>query len=97
MINIFSPTPTSGGLIFWITLLLMVSPPAIFPAEGKAPKYKKQTVVDFEGALVEGKSRKPYSAYLTQQKEAAFSELHTWQPDLEKSLRDSQTRMDKTL
>jgi len=61
-----------------------------------APKYKTSTSVDFEGALVEGKSRKPYSAYLTQQKDSAFGELHQWQPDLEKSLLDSQTKLDKT-
>ena len=60
-----------------------------------APKYKKSTVVDFEGALVEGKSRKPYSAYLTQQKDSAFGELHQWQPDLDKRLLDTQTRLDK--
>lgn len=56
-------------------------------------RYKKSTVVDFEGALVEGKSRKPYSAYLTQQKDSAFGELHQWQPDLDKSLLDTQTKM----
>jgi hypothetical protein len=59
-------------------------------------KYKKSTVIDFEGALVEGKSRKPYSAYLTQQKDSAFGELHQWQPDLDKRLQDSQTRLDRT-
>jgi hypothetical protein len=67
------------------------------PAAESAPKYKKQTVVDFEGALVEGKSRKPYSAYLTQQKDSAFSDLNQWQPDLNHSLLESQRRMDKSL
>jgi hypothetical protein len=61
-----------------------------------ATKYKKSTSVDFEGSMVEGKSRKPYSAYLTQQKDSAFSELHQWQPDLNKSLLDAQTKLDKT-
>lgn len=81
-----------------LTLIFLMSPPAVLSAEGaSAPKYKKNTVVDFEGALVEGKSRKPYSAYLTQQKESAFGELHNWAPDLEKSLKDSKHRVDKTL
>lgn len=75
-----------------LAALLIAAP---LPAEA-APKYKKSTVVDFEGALVEGKSRKPYSAYLTQQKDSAFAELHQWRPDLEKRLLDSQNRMDKT-
>jgi hypothetical protein len=96
MINIISPNPKTGGLIFWFTLILLVSPPVIFSAEG-ATKYKKQTVVDFEGATVEGKSRKPYSSYLTQQKDSAFDDLHNWTPDFDKSLEDSQRRVDKTL
>jgi hypothetical protein len=98
MINFRIPNPITGGLSLGIlTLILMVSPPLISTAEAAAPKYKKSTVVDFEGALVEGKSRKPYSAYLTQQKDSAFGELHQWQPDLDKSLLDSQRRLDKSL
>lgn len=96
MINFYSPNPRSGGLILALTLILLVSPPAVLIAEG-ATKYKQNTVVDFEGALVEGKSRKPYSAYLTQQKESAFGEMHDWAPDLKKSLKDSKHRVDKTL
>jgi len=83
-------------LTFWFALFLMASPPLVLSAES-APKYKKSTVVDFEGALVEGKSRKPYSAYLTQQKESAFGDLHQWKPDLDRSLLDSQRRLDKSL
>jgi hypothetical protein len=96
MINFRTPNPITGGLTFWLTLMLMVSPPLISSAEA-APKYKKSTTVDFEGATVEGKSRKPYSAYLTQQKDSAFGNLHQWQPDLDKSLLDSQRRLDKSL
>jgi hypothetical protein len=81
---------------FWFALLLMASPPLVLSAES-APRYKKNTVVDFEGALVEGKSRKPYSAYLTQQKESAFGDLHEWKPDLDRSILDSQRRLDKSL
>jgi hypothetical protein len=82
-------------LMPWFALLLMVT--LAVPAAESAPKYKKNTVVDFEGALVEGKSRKPYSAYLTQQKDSIFGELHQWQPDLDRSLLESQRRMDKSL
>lgn len=80
----------------WFALVLMVTL-AVPTAESAAPKYKKNTVVDFEGALVEGKSRKPYSAYLTQQKDSIFGELHQWQPDLDRTLLESQRRMDKSL
>ena len=78
-----------------IALVLMVT--FAIPHAESAPKYKKNTVIDFEGALVEGKSRKPYSAYLTQQKDSIFGELHQWQPDLDRSLLESQRRMDKSL
>jgi hypothetical protein len=84
-----------GAVTFGFTAILMASPFTTPVAE--ATKYKKSTVVDFEGALVEGKSRKPYSAYLTQQKESAFSDLSQWSPDLDRSLYDSQRRMDKSL
>jgi hypothetical protein len=98
MIKNYSPNPKSGGLTLWLTLILLVSPPVFLKAEGaSAPKYKKNTVVDFEGALVEGKSRKPYSSYLTQQKESAFEELHQWSPDLEKGLQDSAKKVNKKL
>ncbi len=93
MINIFRILPKPRAL--WFVPLLMLSPVAVSSVEAAA-KYKKSTVVDFEGALVEGKSRKPYSAYLTQQKDSAFGEMHRWLPDLDKRLLDSQTRLDKT-
>lgn len=70
--------------------------PAFAGTAEASPKYKKTTEIDFDGALVEGKSRKPYSAYLTEQKDSAFADLHQWQPDLDKSLLDSQTRMGDT-
>lgn len=95
MINFSPPKLRIGRLTFFLTVLLLASPSPGY-AE-KAPRYKKSTVVDFEGALVEGKSRKPYSAYLTQQKESAFGDLHQWQPDLDRSLLESQRRLDKSL
>lgn len=96
MINFRTQKRRRPRKLLLLTLILMVSPPIILSAES-APKYKQNTVVDFEGALVEGKSRKPYSAYLTQQKESAFGDLHQWQPDLDRSLLDSQRRLDKSL
>jgi hypothetical protein len=96
MINDFSTNARRPRkLIPWFALFLMVA--FAVPSAQSAPKYKKNTVVDFEGALVEGKSRKPYSAYLTQQKDSIFGELHQWQPDLDRSLLESQRRMDKSL
>lgn len=77
----------------WVLALLLC--PAL-ASSASAAKYKKSTVVDFEGSMVEGKSRKPYSAYLTQQKDSAFGELHVWHPDLDKSLLDSQTKLGKS-
>ncbi len=98
MVNYYSPitNPKRKKRTLWFAFLLMVCPPVILSAES-APKYKKNTVVDFEGALVEGKSRKPYSAYLTQQKESAFGELHQWEPDLDRSLQETQRKMEKSL
>jgi hypothetical protein len=96
MINNPSSTkPTSRLLLLGLVLALFAT--FAVPTAESAPRYKKQTVVDFEGALVEGKSRKPYSAYLTQQKDSAFSDLNQWQPDLNHSLLESQRRMDKSL
>jgi hypothetical protein len=91
-----SPTRNTGWRSLGLALAILLSPPVSSLCEG-APKYKKSTVVDFEGALVEGKSRKPYSAYLTQQRESAFSDLHQWKPDIERSLKQSQIRLDKKL
>ena len=95
MINIFLPRPKFGGFTIGLILMLMVTPSSAVYAQSGA-KFKKSTVIDFEGALVEGKSRKPYSAYLTQQKDSAFGDLHRWQPDFDKRLLDSQTRMDRS-
>ena len=102
MINDFTQTrPRSWRTLCTFILALMVSPPVALHAESasapKAPRYKKNTVVDFEGALVEGKSRKPYSAYLTQQRESAYGDLHQWSPDLDRSLLNARKKMDKSL
>lgn len=98
MINSFARKQLSRRRIVSAIFALLLCPFFASTANAeKAPRYKKNTVVDFEGALVEGKSRKPYSAYLTQQKESAFSDLNQWQPDIGKSLKDSRERLDKSL
>jgi hypothetical protein len=64
-------------------------------AHGKAAvRYKTHTTVDFEEALVEGKSRKPYAAYLSQDKDYAMENLSDWDMDLQKSISDTQARLE---
>jgi len=84
-------------LLCLVSIVMLAPPMAMQTEASTGQKYKKNTVIDFEGALVEGKSRKPYSSYLTQQKESAFEDLHTWEPDLDRNLQESQRRLDKTL
>lgn len=96
MLNIFSKSIRKAKPVFWLLFAVFLGTALPLTVDAAAPKYKKSTVVDFEGALVEGKSRKPYSAYLTQQKDSAYGELHQWQPDLNKRLQDAQTRLDRT-
>lgn len=92
---------STGGLTIPLMLLFLVSPPVIPSAHGasgkQAPRYKKNTVVDFEGALVEGKSRKPYSTYLTQQRENDLGDLNRWEPDYGKSFESSKTKLEERL
>jgi hypothetical protein len=75
----------------FLILALLLCP--AFSVSTYATKYKKTTEVDFEGSTVEGKVRKPYSSYLTEQKASAYGDLHEWQPDFDKSLIDSQTKL----
>lgn len=99
MINFFGKNRRHGRKLSWVLMTALncfLFDGTAYAGTAKVPHYKKQTTVDFEGALVEGKSRKPYSAYLTQQKDSAFSNLNQWQPDLSKSLEDSKERLDKS-
>jgi len=84
-----------GGLTsLLLTLSLLVSPPNIaFSSTLKALKYKKNTVIDFDEALVEGKSRKPYSEYLYKQKEQLSAELLNWEFDFNKNIEFSAQRI----
>lgn len=72
----------------YLTLIISVAvAPLLFSNVAIAgPKYKKNTVIDFEGALVEGKSRKPYSSYLSQEHKGGFDSLSNWKPDLRKKI-----------
>lgn len=96
MVNFYRNLPLRGQKIALFALVSLLAPGLGYAAPS-AKRYKKQTVVDFEGALVEGKSRKPYSAYLTQQKDGAFGDLHQWQPDFDRLLLDAKNRMDRRL
>lgn len=88
MINIFTWKPGPRSLFLWVVLVFMYPGLAIeASAEGKAIRYKKQTVVDFEDALIEGKSRKPYSAYLSKQKDEEMRGLFDWDLDWERRVR----------
>ncbi|MCO5144228.1 MAG: hypothetical protein M9962_14155 [Oligoflexia bacterium] len=80
-----------------LILFVFLASASITEVQAKSPKYKSRTVVDFEGALVEGKSRKPYSTYLTQQKDAAFSDLHNWEPDIDKNASDRLDTLEQKL
>lgn len=55
--------------------------------------YKKKTYINFEDALIEGKSRSPYSSYLFKKKEAAVNDLSQWKPDWRNSIRASRNKL----
>lgn len=55
-------------------------------------KYKKNTTVDFEGATIEGKSRKPYSAYVSQKAQKGAADLAEWNPDFSQRLKLSRRK-----
>ncbi len=76
-----------------LTLTLLVSTPCVVEASSPTPKYKKHSVVDFDEALVEGKSRKPYSAYLYKQQEQRLQDLSTWTLDLSKKFEYSSAQL----
>ena len=68
--------------LFWLAVILLHFIFIPLARSEKPVRYKKQTVVDFEDALVEGKSRKPYSAYLSKQKSEEMHDLFDWDLDL---------------
>lgn len=76
-------TPT-----YLLPLACLVLAPLLFSSGALAgsKKYRQNTVVDFEGSVVEGKSRKPYSSYLSQEKNKGFGSLSNWQPDVRKKM-----------
>jgi hypothetical protein len=73
-------------------MLLLLALGSVVPSAvlaESAPRYKKNTVVDFDGATVEGKSRKPYSAYVSDKAMATADDLAVWQPDFNRTLQQS--------
>ncbi len=89
MVNIFTNSWRRSGLI-----ALLIYGAFIADAQGKEPRYKTHTTVDFDEALVEGKSRKPYAAYLSQDKDYAMDNLSDWQMDMQKSIEMTQARLE---
>lgn len=88
MINIWTKELGRKLPLLWlIAAALQLALTAQASADGKSARYKKQTVVDFEDALIEGKSRKPYSAYLSKQKEEEMHSLFQWDLDWDHRLR----------
>ena len=67
-----------------LATLLIIAPSTALG--GDKVRYKTNTVVDFEETTVEGKSRKPYSAYLFEQQNPDTEDLANWQPDLNKQI-----------
>ena len=66
------------------------------PSSGTcAPRYKQNTVVDFDGATVEGKSRKPYSAYVSERALAGSPDLASWQVNFLENMRLSRRQWEK--
>ena len=53
------------------------------------PQYKRKTIIDFDEALVEGKTRKPQSSFLSEKQGSLFSGLAEWSPDFNKKIEDS--------
>ena len=95
MYSIFPWAPKlawARAVLLALPLFVLLFCPLSGLAAGKQ-KYKKNTVIDFEGALVEGKSRKPYSAYLYKQKEQAAKDLSEWDLDLSKGIAFSKERI----
>ena len=81
------PKGLSLLLLAWI---LIPSTPTQARSE---TSYKKKTYINFDEALVEGKSRSPYSSYLFKKKEAAVNDLSQWKPDWRNSIRTSRTKL----
>ena len=93
-------SPEKGSKINILSLLifcLLCAPATTVAGENKAPKFKKNTVIDFEEALVEGKSRKPYSAYLYQHQAPALQDLSRWQPDFSKQVELTKAKIGPSL
>lgn len=87
--NVFKPFPKGLSLL----LLAWTIIPSTPTQAGSKNSYKQKTFINFEEALVEGKSRSPYSSYLFKKKEAALSDLSQWKPDWRDSIRQSREKL----
>ncbi len=76
-------------LVMGMAMMALLQPVHADATDSAPKRFKKQTVVDFEDALIEGKSRKPYSAYLSKQKKDEFQDLFSWELDLDKRVQSS--------
>lgn len=82
MVNNWTKEQGPNPLLLWLFVALLQFSFIPHAIAGEAPtRYKKQTVVDFEDALIEGKSRKPYSAYLSKQKDEEMRSYFDWDLD----------------
>jgi hypothetical protein len=94
MINFLARIGKKAGWTLFALLLLSL----VAPNQGQgATKYKKSTTVDFDEALIEGKSRKPYSAYLYQQQNASPDALAAWDLDFKKRSAMSRSKFENPL
>ncbi len=87
--------PRTGGFMRILALLglVLMNPPV---ALAKAPHYKQKSVVDFDDALVEGKSRKPYSTYLSKENAGDFRDVNSWGLDFASRQRSARLKAELT-
>ena len=93
MINIYNKSPSRITSLLWVAAVFSIFSVSAPAALAKAsPHYKQKSVVDFDDAVVEGKSRKPYSTYLSKENEGNFSDVNSWSLDFSKRLKHSQLK-----
>lgn len=83
------PFPKGLSLLLLAWILIPSTP----VQAGSKKTYKKKTYVNFDEALVEGKSRSPYSSYLFKKKEALVNDLSQWKPDWRTKIRKSRAKL----
>lgn len=94
MINITAPSVRS---ILACCVGIILSASLCLAKAEASPAYKKKTVIDFDGATIEGKSRKPYSAYLSKQRDPAMDDLVKWKFNWQRNLEHSRESLENNL